>query len=483
MFRNVIFAVTIIILARTDVLDGAIPPDVCAFFEKVNCSTFRPRLICASDGTTFPNDCEFGKRRCVDESVHVLIDGQVCPTTPPEPSTISLPSWCRVLLAQSCDSYPPRIICGSDGITYSTACHFSKAHCHNPSLNVTYDGKGCFFTLTSTSHPVITTSGNLLSTVAVIDLSCNITNQLICDDYAPKFICASNGQTYRTECDFAKEHCKNTSLKIIPDGHGCSVTTFSTAATVITQKTQAASKTAQASPTAIPDTSVKLVTHTTKAALTATTAKTNTNSGKTVTHKTQTSHTAKTDTTSEKTVTHKTQTSHTATTAKIDTTSGEIFTHKTQASHTVTTAKTDTTSGKILTQRTQTSHTATTAKTDSTSEKISTHKTQTSHTPTTAKTDTTSKKILTHKTQASHTPTTAKPQITKTSTISAIPKPTPTPKSSFDLLCRLLMSFECNKHLNVVCTTNGNYRNTCELEKTKCLIHGIEIAACPKSSS
>ena len=194
----------------------------------------------------------------------------------------------------------------------------------------------------------------------------------------------------------------------MPDGQTCSVTTHTTTGVIDTTKTQTRLKTTWTRPTPIPGSTVKLVTRTTITQQTATTTERSIVSGKPVTHTTQISY--------------------------MMPSTGDKYT--TQKTKTLSTAKTDITSRKMPSEAT---------KPVTTFDKTEIHKTQATPTATTSKLVTT-EKVATH------------PQ--DTTTASTIPDVTVPTKSAFDFLCRVLMSSACNDNLNVVCSTNGNYRNT-----------------------
>ncbi|KAK3869875.1 hypothetical protein Pcinc_024845 [Petrolisthes cinctipes] len=113
--------------------DGRVPRCQC---NSTCPSTLSP--VCASDGTTYSNECTMNFEGCRRREVLTILyrgkcssgmnpcgalrcgSGQGCAVNQYGVATCRCPSWC-----------PPVVtpVCGSDGLTYDSRCHLEKEAC------------------------------------------------------------------------------------------------------------------------------------------------------------------------------------------------------------------------------------------------------------------------------------------------------------------------------------------------------------------
>lgn len=98
-----------------------------------------------------------------------------------------------------CDASDQTPVCGSNGVTYASACLFEFARCQN---------KKTADTLTLVAHHACR-SGSDKSQEDPCDRPCS-------REYRP--ICASNGRTYNNECLFEIGKCRKTGLLAVKIG-------------------------------------------------------------------------------------------------------------------------------------------------------------------------------------------------------------------------------------------------------------------------
>jgi len=81
--------------------------------------------VCASDGKTYSNLCEFRKAKCKNPKLDIVSQGP-CDSKP------ECPQICP-------ENWDP--VCGSDGKTYSNKCYFQAAKCLDPDLHIVSIGE------------------------------------------------------------------------------------------------------------------------------------------------------------------------------------------------------------------------------------------------------------------------------------------------------------------------------------------------------
>ncbi|ESP01996.1 hypothetical protein LOTGIDRAFT_157133 [Lottia gigantea] len=114
------------------------------------------------------------------------------------------------------------LLCATDRRTYQNLCYFVKAKCSNQDLAILHFGP-CT-TETNNDNQTLTTKSITRSTTQLpLDeleilqkVFCSTSKNIPCgNDHKP--ICASNGQLYQNDCEFAKAGCNRTDrLDILP---------------------------------------------------------------------------------------------------------------------------------------------------------------------------------------------------------------------------------------------------------------------------
>ncbi|CAB3401139.1 unnamed protein product [Caenorhabditis bovis] len=194
---------------------------------KPNCPT-EGQPVCDSAGNLHGNLCEFTYSRCLAASKGEQL--QIA-----EEANCISEKACQMPCTD--ESHP---ICASDFSTYKNLCHFRKQKCLDPTLEVLFKGKCAECLDSPCAHPafdapddafVCVEDGSTKSLCEYQMLSCifergygvNLTIQYIgkccprietCDDEKPSPVCANNGVTFFTKCEFEIENCKNAKLEI-----------------------------------------------------------------------------------------------------------------------------------------------------------------------------------------------------------------------------------------------------------------------------
>jgi len=111
-------------------------------------------------------------------------------------SQSSTKALCDTVVSKlDCSIDPPRMICGTDGVTYNTSCNFAKIHCQNPDIHIKFEGE-C---MPSDSPEEI--CGDLTQ------YQCNRGDK-------PERVCDNEGKTYDSFCEFYQSKCNNPQLKL-----------------------------------------------------------------------------------------------------------------------------------------------------------------------------------------------------------------------------------------------------------------------------
>ena len=165
--------------------------------------------ICASDGTTYPNECRMIVAGC-KKGEHLTIQKRTpCDVDPCEMTLCSHPlHTCKLVDGQAscvCQKKPCplifRPVCGSDGITYPNECAMEEVGCEKDRiLSVAHAGpcKVNICDLTLCSHPGHTCVVKDNQPLCVCNKACPAI-------YKP--VCASDGQTYSNECSMRAAAC------------------------------------------------------------------------------------------------------------------------------------------------------------------------------------------------------------------------------------------------------------------------------------
>ncbi|XP_028394352.1 uncharacterized protein LOC114518524 isoform X7 [Dendronephthya gigantea] len=179
------------------------------------CSDEPVDYVCASDGNTYPNECQERRTACMTKSLLKTIHKGKC--DPCEDKNCSFNAQCVVnknyKASCKCPKCPPETkhVCGSDGKTYINECELRKQSCTTKTnIRVLHEGKCnpcedkiCYYNSTCTK-------GNDNKGYCICKQ---------CSDEPIEYVCASDGNTYPNECQARKKACMTRSpLKTIHKG-------------------------------------------------------------------------------------------------------------------------------------------------------------------------------------------------------------------------------------------------------------------------
>ncbi|KAJ3206321.1 hypothetical protein HDU67_008247, partial [Dinochytrium kinnereticum] len=256
-------------------IDGACPKKDSEIFppstgdcDKGPCPrTYFP--ICASDGKTYANLCEFqNERSCKSlESPLRMIRYGACDTVttvgdiplPAEEPKIEKKCLSKIECQAAVEP-----VCGTDGNTYPNRCLLSIANCEDPTVTLAHEGlcllnepkrlqtacdekvecdpevdqpvcgtdgvtyaNACYLFLSTCRDPLVSkatdepcvSSGRDTNEAPIIDGTSPICERIKCDNTTFEPVCASNGITYKNSCMFLLAgKCKNKVIETLHDG-------------------------------------------------------------------------------------------------------------------------------------------------------------------------------------------------------------------------------------------------------------------------
>uniref|UniRef100_A0A1A7XDU0 Agrin n=1 Tax=Iconisemion striatum TaxID=60296 RepID=A0A1A7XDU0_9TELE len=159
--------------------------------------------VCGSDSSTYSNECELEKAQCnTQRRIKVLRKGPCSLKDPCADVTCSYGSTCvqssdglsaKCMCPLSCDGKPVQTVCGSDGKDYRNECELHQHACKNQkNIRVQYQGH---------CDPCKDTR-NSLNTICRAEAVTRQPQFFSLPESCPPAdeLCASNGQTYKSEC-------------------------------------------------------------------------------------------------------------------------------------------------------------------------------------------------------------------------------------------------------------------------------------------
>uniref|UniRef100_A0A452RTZ0 Agrin n=1 Tax=Ursus americanus TaxID=9643 RepID=A0A452RTZ0_URSAM len=173
--------------------------------------------VCGSDGHTYASECELHVHACTHQiSLHVVSAGhcQTCGDTVCAFGAVCLAGQC---VCPRCERPPPGPVCGSDGVTYDSACHLREAACQHQTQIEEARAGPCEQAECGSGGSGSGEDGECEQELCrqhggvwdedsedgpcVCDFSCHSVLR------SP--VCGSDGVTYGTECELKKARCES----------------------------------------------------------------------------------------------------------------------------------------------------------------------------------------------------------------------------------------------------------------------------------
>eukprot|EP00071_Canis_lupus_P005900 XP_005620419.1 agrin isoform X4 [Canis lupus familiaris] len=173
--------------------------------------------VCGSDGHTYASECELHVHACTHQiSLHVVSAGhcQTCGDTVCAFGAVCLAGQC---VCPRCERPPPGPVCGSDGVTYDSACHLREAACQQQTQIEEARAGPCEQAECGSGGSGSGEDGECEQELCqqhggvwdedsedgpcVCDFSCHSVLR------SP--VCGSDGLTYGTECELKKARCES----------------------------------------------------------------------------------------------------------------------------------------------------------------------------------------------------------------------------------------------------------------------------------
>nr|XP_055044516.1 agrin isoform X4 [Misgurnus anguillicaudatus] len=175
--------------------------------KKIPCSPV-VAPVCGSDDSTYSNECELEKAQCIAQRrIKVMRKGSCAQKDPCSEMTCSFGSTCiqssnglsaKCMCPLSCENVPKLVVCGSDGQDYQSECELNMKACTiQKNIRVHHKGR-CDPCSDSSSRGCRVDPKTYKQTTFATPDACP----------PDTTICASDGKTYKSECEM-----KNTALQ------------------------------------------------------------------------------------------------------------------------------------------------------------------------------------------------------------------------------------------------------------------------------